>query len=212
MTDALFVSSIRCWFWGERNGVNLLSLRQSLFPIVPSINKKMIECISFIARQASSLRYWLAGICCCLMLFAGTQPAFAVDKYITRYIAREPVAVPYDEQGNTRTFTPEDFYQGKELFKEHCIYCHVGGTTVQDPTVSLSLDDLGGATPPRNNVSAIAEFLRNPMNYDGSDYTILCRQVSEDWMSQEELEKLGAFVLRAAEKSPGWGNPEIEVR
>jgi photosystem II cytochrome c550 len=173
---------------------------------------KMTQILFFVSRQLGSLRCWLAASCFCLMFFLGGQPAFAVDKYITRYIAREPVAMPYDDRGNTQTFTPEDFYQGKELFKENCIYCHVGGSTVQDPSVSLASDVLAGATPPRNNVSAIVTFLRNPMTYDGSDYSYWCRQVEEDWMSRAELEKIAAFVLRAAEKSPGWGTQQVELQ
>ncbi|MBD2579153.1 photosystem II cytochrome PsbV2 [Oscillatoria sp. FACHB-1406] len=172
----------------------------------------MNQPITFKIFATGWLRASLAILSACLVLLAGTRPALAVDKYITRYIAKEPVAVPYDAQGNTQTYTPDDFYQGKELFKEHCIYCHVGGTTVQDPTVSLSLEDLGGATPPRNNVTAIADFMRDPLSYDGSEPSLACRKVTEAWMSKTELEKLAAFVLRAAEKSPGWGNSEIEVR
>jgi photosystem II cytochrome c550 len=173
----------------------------------------MTRILSRLVRQSGWLRSLSLVIAFALALTWGGSPAFATtDSYITRYLAREPVAIPYDAQGQTQTFTPDDFYQGKELFKEHCIYCHVGGTTLQDPQISLSLDALGGATPPRNNVSAIAEFLRDPMNYDGSDYSIWCRQVTEDWMPQADVEKLAAFVLRAAEKSPGWGNSKVEVR
>jgi photosystem II cytochrome c550 len=158
-------------------------------------------------RNLCSLRLWLALACTCAFFFSTSTPAWAVDNYIKRYIAREPVAVDYNAQGDTRTYTPEDFEQGKELFKENCIYCHVGGSTVQDPRVTLSVEDLSGATLPRNNVTAIADFLRNPMTYDGSDISIWCRQVTEDWLSRDDLEILAAFVLRAAEKSPGWGNP-----
>jgi photosystem II cytochrome c550 len=47
--------------------------------------------------------------------------------------------------------------------------------------------------------------MREPMTYDGTDINFLCRQVTENWMPRPELEKLGAFVLRAAEVAPGWG-------
>ncbi|MDY6784832.1 MAG: photosystem II cytochrome PsbV2 [Cyanobacteriota bacterium] len=173
----------------------------------------MTRIFSRILRQMGWLRGASIAIAFCLTLTLGATPAIATtDRYINRFIAREPVAIPYDAQGQTKTFTPDDFYQGKELFKSHCIYCHVGGTTIQDPRISLSLEALAGATPPRNNVSAIAEFMHDPMNYDGSDYSIWCRQVTEDWMPQADLERLAAFILRAGEKSPGWGNSNVELR
>jgi len=48
------------------------------------------------------------------------------------------------------------------------------------------------------------------MTYDGSEETFWCRQVPESWMSQEQVEKLAAFVLRAAQKAPGWGIDNFE--
>jgi photosystem II cytochrome c550 len=48
------------------------------------------------------------------------------------------------------------------------------------------------------------------MTYDGSEENLLCRQVSETWMPQQQVEKLAAFVLRAAEKAPGWATETFE--
>ncbi|MBE9117048.1 photosystem II cytochrome PsbV2 [Lusitaniella coriacea LEGE 07157] len=165
----------------------------------------MTRFFAFLTRLSHYRGFLFAIFFASILFFSYTAPALAVSKYIKRFIASEPVTLDYDRAGNTKTFTPEDFEQGKELFKEHCIYCHVGGTTLQDPRVSLSTEDLAGATPPRDNVGAIVAFLREPMNYDGSEMSIWCRQVEEDWISQAELEKLAAFVIRAAQKSPGWG-------
>jgi len=47
------------------------------------------------------------------------------------------------------------------------------------------------------------------MTYDGSEETFWCRQVPESWMSQSEVENLSAFILRAAEKAPGWGEAKF---
>ena len=70
---------------------------------------------------------------------------------------------------------------------------------------SLSLATLKGATPPRDNLNNLVAFLRDPMIYDGTSNTLFCRQITENWMSQQEVEKIGAFILRAAQKGPGWG-------
>lgn len=129
----------------------------------------------------------------------------ATDTYVRVYLeVSEPIALELDEQGQTKLFSAEDITQGKELFKSNCINCHVGGATLPYPPVSLALDTLSGATPPRNNINGIVNFLRQPMTYDGSEETFWCRTVTESWMPPEQIEKLAAFILRAAQKAPGW--------
>lgn len=153
-----------------------------------------------------SARGFLATLIAFLIVFRVSAPAYAIDDYVRRFLkVTEPIALELDGQGRTQEFTPEDLAEGKELFKAHCINCHVGGTTLQDPRVSLSLETLAGATPPRDTVDGIVSFLREPLTYDGSTPSFWCRQVSETWMPREEIEKLAAFVLRAAQKAPGWG-------
>ncbi|NER28533.1 MAG: photosystem II cytochrome PsbV2 [Symploca sp. SIO1C4] len=135
----------------------------------------------------------------------------ATDTYVRVYLeVREPIALELNEQGETKLFSTEDITEGKELFKANCINCHVGGKTLPYPPVSLALDKLSGATPPRDNINGIVNFLRQPMTYDGSEETFWCRTVTASWMPQEQIEKLAAFVLRAAQKAPGWAedNPE----
>jgi photosystem II cytochrome c550 len=136
------------------------------------------------------------------------SPALAatIDPYLTRYLhVTEPIALQLNEQGETRSFLPEDLSRGKQLFTSSCMNCHVGGATLPNPQVSLSLVKLKGATPPRDNVNTLVTYLRQPMTYDGSEETYWCRQVPESWMSQEQVESLAAFVLTAAQKAPGWG-------
>lgn len=140
------------------------------------------------------------------VLMVSSPAMAAVDNYVRRYLqAAEPIALDVDGKGQTQQFSGEDLSVGKELFETHCLNCHVGGATLPDPTVSLALKTLAGATPPRDNINGIVNFLREPMTYDGSDVTFWCRQVPETWMPKEQIEKLAAFVLRAAQKAPGWG-------
>lgn len=134
----------------------------------------------------------------------------AVDTYVSRYLqAKEPVALAVDDRGQTRSFTAEDLSEGKVLFEQHCLNCHVGGATLPDPTVSLALNRLAGATPPRDTIGGLVAFLREPQTYDGSEESFWCRQVPDSWMPQEQVEKLAAFVLRAAQKAPGWGKEQF---
>ncbi len=129
----------------------------------------------------------------------------AIDPFVARILhVTEPIALDFDGKGD-RSFLPAELSQGKKLFQDSCIGCHVGGSTLPDPLVSLSLDKLKGANPPRDNISSLVAFLRQPMTYDGSEESYNCRQVPESWMQREELEKLAAFILTAAQKAPGWG-------
>ena len=146
-----------------------------------------------------------------LVLLAPQPVLAAADSYVTRYLkVSEPVPLELDAEGHTRLFSAEDFSAGKQLFQQNCLNCHVGGATLPDPTISLSLTALEGATPPRSDINSLVAYLRQPMTYDGSEETFWCRQVPESWMPQTEIENLAAFVLRAAQKAPGWGIDNFE--
>ncbi|MBW4518211.1 MAG: photosystem II cytochrome PsbV2 [Scytolyngbya sp. HA4215-MV1] len=135
-------------------------------------------------------------------------PAYAaVDNYVTRYLqVNEPIPLKISDQGDTRLFAPEELSTGKRLFEENCLNCHVGGATLPDPNISLALKKLQGATPARDNIKNLVAYFRQPMVYDGSEPSFWCRQISERWLSQDQVESLAAFILRAAEKAPGWGS------
>ncbi|MGA7937748.1 MAG: photosystem II cytochrome PsbV2 [Kovacikia sp.] len=152
-------------------------------------------------------RWLLAVLTFCLAIGTFSSPAWAdVDPYITRYLkVTAPISLEFDSQGQTRLFSPEELSMGKQLFENSCLNCHVGGATLPDPTVSLSLSDLQHATPKRDNISSLVAFFRQPMTYDGSEESSWCRQVPETWLSQAQVESLAGFVLRAAQTAPGWG-------
>ncbi|NEP13464.1 MAG: photosystem II cytochrome PsbV2 [Symploca sp. SIO2C1] len=153
-----------------------------------------------------SIRYLIITLILVFSFLSVSSPAYAVDTYVRRYLkATEPISLDLDRQGNTKEFSAEDLSTGKELFEQHCLNCHVGGETLPFPPVSLALNTLAGATPPRDNINGIVTFLRQPMTYDGTEETFWCREVTENWMPQEQIEQLAAFVLRAAQEAPGWG-------
>ena len=138
---------------------------------------------------------------------AVSLPAHAkVDPYIRNYLqVIDPVPVTINDRGETRSFSAENLIEGKKLFELHCASCHVGGSTLPDPDVPLSLEALKQATPPRDTVEQLVKFMPQPMTYDGSEDSLLCREVPESWLSQAEVENLAGFILRAAEKAKGWG-------
>lgn len=149
----------------------------------------------------------------CISWTIASPSAFAVDDlYIKKYLkVTDTIDLPYNQAGETKAFTAADLSQGKALFKEHCILCHPGGTTRPNPPISLSLEALRGATPPRDNISSLVAFSREPMSYDGTDVELICRQVSEQWLSPTQMEQLAAFILRAAQVAPLWGEEARSV-
>ncbi|MBD2356376.1 photosystem II cytochrome PsbV2 [Tolypothrix sp. FACHB-123] len=147
-----------------------------------------------------------------LVYHSSTLPAQAanIDPYIGRYLhVTEPIALDIDGEGNTRLFSPTELSAGKKLFETNCINCHVGGATLPDPQVSLALKTLQAANPPRDRINALVNFMRQPMTYDGSQETYWCRQLTPDFLSQQQVENLAAFVLTAAKKAPGWGTQDF---
>ncbi|MBC8122967.1 MAG: photosystem II cytochrome PsbV2 [Gemmatimonadaceae bacterium] len=135
--------------------------------------------------------------------------AAAKDKYLTVNMqVRGPVELAVDGQGNLETFTPDDLLMGKQLFESNCKNCHVGGVTTPNPKVSLALAKLQGATPPRDNVAALVQFMRQPLSYDGKEEVYSCRKT--DWLKDKEAQNLSAFILRASQKATGWGTAQME--
>jgi photosystem II cytochrome c550 len=144
----------------------------------------------------------------CLSVIGISLPAEAApDKYVTYYLkVTEPVPLKLDLEGDTQLFSAAELSSGKKVFEDSCLTCHVGGATLPNPSVPLSLKALQGATPPRDTIATLVEFMRNPMLYDGSAESFECRKVPPSWLSQREIENLAGFILRAAETAPGWGD------
>ena len=72
-----------------------------------------------------------------------------------------------DSSGKTVVLTTEQVKRGKRLFNSTCGACHVGGITKTNPNVGLDPEALSLATPRRDNVTALVDYLRNPTTYDG---------------------------------------------
>ena len=72
-----------------------------------------------------------------------------------------------DSSGTTTVLTPEQVKRGKRLFNATCGACHVGGVTKTNPNVGLDPEALSLATPRRDNIAALVDYLKNPTSYDG---------------------------------------------
>lgn len=67
----------------------------------------------------------------------------------------------------TVVLTPEQVKRGKRLFLNTCSICHTGGITKTNPNVGLDPEALSLATPARNTIEGLIDYLKNPTTYDG---------------------------------------------
>ena len=98
---------------------------------------------------------------CIFSIFVTTASGIDLDE-ATR-------TVVIDGSGKTIVLTPEQVKRGKRLFNATCGACHLGGITKTNPNVGLDAEALSLATPRRDNIEALVDFLKNPTTYDGLD-------------------------------------------
>ena len=67
----------------------------------------------------------------------------------------------------TVTLTAEQVKRGKRLFINTCSGCHTGGITKTNPNVGLDTEALILATPTRNSIEGLVDYMKNPTTYDG---------------------------------------------
>lgn len=95
----------------------------------------------------------------CFQTFVGGAIAAELDT-ATR-------TLPLNEVGDTIVLSPKQVSEGKRLFNYACGTCHVGGITKTDPNVGLDPEALALATPPRDNIEALVDYMHDPTTYDG---------------------------------------------
>jgi photosystem II cytochrome c550 len=75
--------------------------------------------------------------------------------------------VAVDNAGKTTVLTPEQVKRGKRLFLATCSICHTGGITKTNPNVGLDTEALSLATPNRDSIVGLVDYMKNPTTYDG---------------------------------------------
>ena len=147
---------------------------------------------------------------CVFSLFVTTASAIDLDE-ATRTIVK-------DGSGKTVVLTPEQVKRGKRLFNATCGACHIGGITKTNPNVGLDPEALSLATPRRDNLDALVDFMKNPTSYDGlesiaevhpsiksADLYPRMRSVTED-----DLEAIaGHILLQPKIITEKWGGGKI---
>ncbi|MFM7408610.1 MAG: photosystem II cytochrome c-550 [Cuspidothrix sp.] len=75
--------------------------------------------------------------------------------------------VPLNDKGDTTVLSLKQVREGKRLFNFACAQCHAGGVTKTNQNVGLEPEALAGATPKRDNIEGLVDYLKNPTTYDG---------------------------------------------
>ena len=130
----------------------------------------------------------------------------------------ETLTVPSDAEGSPVTFTEQQVKAGRKVFNTSCGTCHAGGITKTNHNVGLDPETLALATPARDNVAALVDYLQDPTSYDG-EYSIADLHPSmrsrdlypamRD-LTDEDLELMSAYILVAPKVlGPEWGGGKI---
>lgn len=77
--------------------------------------------------------------------------------------------VPLNDKGDTTVLSLKQVQEGKRLFQYACAQCHVGGVTKTNQNVGLDPETLSLATPNRNNIEGLVDYMKNPTTYDGEE-------------------------------------------
>ena len=128
-------------------------------------------------------------------------------------ITEETRTIPLSEDGQVTTLSDQQITNGNRLFIRECTQCHLQGKTKTNNNVSLGLEDLGGAEPPRDNVLAIVDYLKYPTSYDGEDdHTEFHVNVTRPDIypelrdfTEDDLYDVAGYVLVAPKLDSYWG-------
>ena len=95
-----------------------------------------------------------------LTFFVFTSPSWAIE------LDEATRTLPLNSS-KTVTLSLEQVKKGKRLFINTCSICHTGGITKTNPNVGLDTEALSLATPARNTIEGLVDYLKNPTTFDG---------------------------------------------
>ena len=130
----------------------------------------------------------------------------------------EQLTVPATDDGNSVTFSEQEIKTGRKLFNNSCGECHAGGITKTNHNVGLDPETLALATPARDNVAALVDYMKDPTSYDGeysiadvhpsirsSDIFVKMRDLDD-----EDLRLMAGYILTAPKvQGMQWGGGKI---
>lgn len=94
---------------------------------------------------------------------------FVVGSATALELTAQTRTVPLNESGDTTVLSLKEVKEGKRLFNFACAQCHAGGVTKTNQNVGLEPESLALATPNRNNIEGLVDYMKNPTTYDGEE-------------------------------------------
>lgn len=138
---------------------------------------------------------------------------FHVNSANALELTEETRTVILNEAGETVVLSSQEVTQGERIFNSTCTKCHLQGKTKTNNNVSLGVEDLSKAEPPRDNLLALVDYLKNPTSYDGEDdYTELHPNVTrlDVWpemrnLTEDDVYDVAGYMLVAPKLDQRWG-------
>lgn len=94
---------------------------------------------------------------------------FAISSASAVELTPDIRTVASNDLGDTTVLSLKQVKEGKRLFQYACAQCHAGGVTKTNQNVGLEPEALAGATPNRNNIAGLVDYMKNPTTYDGEE-------------------------------------------
>ena len=130
----------------------------------------------------------------------------------------ETLTVLAAPSGTEVTFSDREIDAGRKVFNTSCGTCHAGGITKTNHNVGLDPETLALATPARDNVEALVDYMKDPTSYDG-EYSIADLHPSmrdaelypamRD-LDDEDLRLMAGYILVSPKvQGTAWGGGKI---
>jgi photosystem II cytochrome c550 len=126
--------------------------------------------------------------------------------------------VPLNEKGDTTVLSLKEVKEGKRLFQFACAQCHAGGITKTNQNVGLEPEALALATPNRNSIEGLVDYMKNPTTYDGEEEiselhpSLKSADIFTEMrnLSEQDLEAIaGHILLQPKIVGDKWGGGKI---
>jgi photosystem II cytochrome c550 len=92
---------------------------------------------------------------------------FVVGSATALELTAQTRTIPLNDSGDTTVLSLKEVKEGKRLFNFACAQCHAGGVTKTNQNVGLEPESLALATPKRDNIAGLIDYMKNPTTYDG---------------------------------------------
>jgi photosystem II cytochrome c550 len=126
--------------------------------------------------------------------------------------------VTLNESGETTVVSLKQLKEGKRLYNNTCSQCHPGGITKTNQNIGLDPETLALATPNRNNIEGLVDYLKNPTTYDGEEEISELHPSTKSAdiftemrnLTDDDLEAIAGYILVQPKVDPiRWGGGKI---